>query len=113
WLERWAPEEARFAVASTLPPAAAALTDPQRRFLAGARAEVGRITEPEPMQERLYEIAKEVGLATPEGKVSKAAFESLYITFIGKPNGPRAAWLLVTLDPAFVTTRLDEAARAK
>ncbi|MHB8632166.1 MAG: lysine--tRNA ligase, partial [Candidatus Limnocylindria bacterium] len=57
WLERWAPEEARFAVASTLPPAAAALTDPQRRFLAGARAEVGRITEPEPMQERLYEIA--------------------------------------------------------
>jgi lysyl-tRNA synthetase class 1 len=113
WLERWAPEDARFAVASTLPPATAMLTEPQREFLERAKAEIGRITDPEPMQERLYEIAKEVGLTTAEGKVSKAAFESLYITFIGKPNGPRAAWLMTTLDPAFVKRRLDEAARAK
>jgi lysyl-tRNA synthetase class I len=89
------------------------LTEPQREFLERAKAEIGRITDPEAMQERLYEIAKEVGLTTPEGKVSKAAFESLYITFIGKPNGPRAAWLMTTLDPAFVKRRLDEAARAK
>jgi lysyl-tRNA synthetase, class I len=113
WLERWAPDEARFAVAASLPPAAATLTDPQRQFLVRAGAEIGRIAEPEAMQERLYEIAKEVGLTTPEGKVSRAAFESLYITFIGKPTGPRAAWLVTTLDPAFVKTRLDEAARAK
>src|SRR5438132_3018971 len=113
WLERWAPEDARFAVASTLPPATAMLTDPQRAFLERAKAEVGRISEPEPMQERLYEIAKEVGLTTPEGKVSKAAFESPYVTFIGKPNGPRAAWRLVTLDPAILKTRLDEAALTK
>ena len=78
-----------------------------------AGAEVGRITEPEQMQERLYEIAKEVGLTTPEGKVSKAAFEAVYLTFIGKPNGPRAAWLLATLDPSFVRARLEEATRAK
>jgi lysyl-tRNA synthetase class I len=65
------------------------------------------------MQERLYEIAKEVGLTTPEGKVSKAAFEALYYAFIGRANGPRAAWLMTTLDPEFVTRRLDEAARAK
>lgn len=113
WLERWAPDDARFAVAPTLPPAAATLTEPQRRFLASAKDEVGRITEPEPMQERLYEIAKEVGLVTPEGKVSKAAFEALYYSFIGRAVGPRAAWMLVALDPAFVKTRLDEAARAK
>jgi lysyl-tRNA synthetase class 1 len=113
WLERWAPEEARFAIASTLPPATAMLTDPQRELLARAKSEIGRITDPEPMQERLYEIAKEVGLTTPEGKVSKAAFEALYLTFIGKPNGPRAAWMLVALDPAFVKQRLDEAVRAK
>ena len=113
WLDRWAPDEARFAVAPTLPPAVAALTAPQRAFLELARDEIGRISDPEAMQERLYEIAKEVGLTTPEGKVSKAAFEAVYITFIGKPNGPRAAWLLATLDPAFVKTRLREAARAK
>ncbi|HEY8730980.1 MAG TPA: lysine--tRNA ligase [Candidatus Limnocylindria bacterium] len=113
WLDRWAPDEARFAVAAGLPPATATLTAPQRAFLERAKAEVGRITEPEQMQERLYEIAKEVGLTTPEGKVSKAAFEALYLTFIGKPNGPKAAWLLVTLKPEFVIARLDEAARAK
>jgi lysyl-tRNA synthetase class 1 len=113
WLERWAPDEARFAVAPTLPPATATLSAPQRAFLERARDEVGRISDPEPMQERLYEIAKEVGLTTADGKVSKAAFEAVYITFIGKPNGPRAAWLLATLDPAFVKTRLAEAARAK
>jgi lysyl-tRNA synthetase class 1 len=113
WLERWAPEEARFAVASTLPPATAMLTDPQRQFLTRAKAEVGRVTDPQRMQERLYDIAKEVGLTTPEGKVSKAAFEALYYSFIGKPNGPRASWLVTTLDPAFVKQRLDEAARAK
>jgi lysyl-tRNA synthetase class 1 len=113
WLERWAPEEARFAVATSVPPGTAILTDPQREFLAAAKGEVGRITEPEAMQERLYEIAKDVGLTTPEGKVSKAAFEALYYAFIGKPNGPRAAWLITTLDPAFVRQRLDEAARAK
>ena len=113
WLERWAPEESRFAVAPELPPAAATLSDPQRAFLARAGDEIGRIIEPEPMQERLYEIAKEVGLTTPEGKVTKAAFESLYLTFIGRPTGPRAAWLLTTLDPEFVRRRLAEAARAK
>lgn len=113
WLDRWAPEEARFAVSSALPPATAMLTDPQREFLTRATAEIGRVTEPEAMQERLYEIAKEVGLTTPEGKVSKAAFEALYYSFIGKQNGPRAAWLLITLDPAFVKRRMTEAARAK
>ena len=113
WLERWAPDEARYSVSTALPPATATLSDPQRAFLERASAEVGRITEPEAMQERLYEIAKEVGLTTPEGKVSKAAFEALYYAFIGKANGPRAAWLVVTLDPHFVKTRLGEAARAK
>jgi lysyl-tRNA synthetase class 1 len=113
WLERWAPEEARFAVAPALPPAAAMLSGPQREFLTRATAEIGRVTDPEAMQERLYEIAKEVGLTTPEGKVSKAAFEALYYSFIGKQNGPRAAWLLITLDPAFVKQRMTEAARAR
>ena len=109
WLDRWAPDEARYSVAATLPAAAAALTVAQRAFLGRTKDEIGRIGDAEAMQERLYEIAKEVGLVTPEGKVSRDAFAALYLAFIGKPNGPRAAWLLVTLDPAFVTARLAEA----
>lgn len=109
WLERWAPDEARYSVAPALPEAAAALGDAQRAFLGRAKDEIGRISDAERMQERLYEIAKEVGLVTAEGKVSRDAFAAIYLAFIGRANGPRAAWLLVTLDPAFVTARLAEA----
>ncbi len=112
WLERWAPDEARHSVSTTLPPATAALSDPQRAFLERARDEIGRTADPEAMQERLYEIAKDLGLTNPDGRVSKAAFESIYLSIFGKPNGPRAAWLLVTLDQDFVAKRLEEAARA-
>ncbi len=62
WLERWAPDEARHSVSTTLPPATAALSDPQRAFLERARDEIGRTADPEAMQERLYEIAKDLGL---------------------------------------------------
>ena len=109
WLERWAPEDARYSVAPTLPVAAATLSDAQRAFLAGAKEEIGRITDAEAMQERLYEIAKAAGLVTAEGKVSRDAFAAIYLAFIGRTSGPRAAWLLVTLDPEFVTRRLTEA----
>ena len=54
------------------------------------------------MQNELYELAKKVGLVNADGKPSRDAFTAIYLAFIGKPNGPRAAWMLVALDPAFV-----------
>jgi lysyl-tRNA synthetase class I len=63
------------------------------------------------MQARLYELAKETGLVDDKGKVTRDAFAAIYLSFIGKPSGPRAAWLLTTLDPAFVRERLREASR--
>src|SRR5687768_7785518 len=113
WLERWAPDEAKFGIAKELP--AIALNDLQRAYLREVSKLVGTIADPEAMQEELYEAAKRVGLVTPEGKVSRDAFGALYSAFIGKPNGPRAGWLLVTLfdkDPSFVRKRLEEAAQA-
>ena len=67
------------------------------------------------MQHELYEAAKRVGLQTADGKVTKDAFAALYSAFIGKPNGPRAGWLLTALfekDPSFVRKRLEDAAAA-
>ena len=111
WLERWAPEDAKFAVTPSLPPAAAALTPAQRRFLANVGAEIGRTADPEVMQERLYEIAKECGLVRAEGGVSRDAFAAIYIALFGKPNGPRAAWLILALDPDLVRSRFADASR--
>jgi len=112
WLARWAPEESRFAVAPELPEAARALSPAQRDYLARVAAEVGAVTDPETMQERLYELAKAAGLVTAEGKVSRDAFAALYAALLGRSSGPRAAWLVTTLDPAFVRARFLEAAMA-
>jgi len=88
------------------------LSPQQRRYLAAVREVVGKITEPEAMQNELYEVAKRVGLVNDDGKPSRDAFASIYLAFLGKPNGPKAGWLIATLDPEFVRRRLDEASDA-
>ena len=109
WLERWAPEDAKFSVRPTMPEVS--LTDQQRGYLRAVRDLVGTITDPDVMQNELYEVAKRVGLVQND-KVSRDAFASIYLAFLGKPNGPKAAWLITTLDPNFVRRRLDEASGA-
>ncbi len=37
---------------------------------------------------------------------SAQAFAALYLAFLGRPNGPRAGWLLASLEPGFVDARL-------
>ena len=44
--------------------------------------------------------------ALPAGR----AFGAIYLAFLGRTNGPRAGWLLASLDPAFVIGRLRAAA---
>ena len=64
------------------------------------------------MQNQLYEAAKQVGLLDAKGKPSQDAFAAIYLAFLGKPNGPRAGWLLLSIDPELVRRRLDELGRA-
>ena len=40
------------------------------------------------------------------GSRPKAAFTALYLAFLGRSNGPRAGWLLASLESAFVIERL-------
>jgi lysyl-tRNA synthetase class 1 len=111
WLERWAPDEARFSVLPTLP--AVTLSDAQRRYLEAVKGLVGKVHDPEAMQNELYETAKRVGVVGPDGKVSRDAFSAIYLAFLGKPSGPKAGWLLTTLDDDVVRRRLDEAVKAR
>ena len=106
WLDRWAPDEAKFSVAATLPAAAATLTPPQRELLRRVTQLIADGLGAEDLQTRLYEVSRELGLA------SKDAFAAIYLAFIGKPHGPRAAWLLTSVDREFATRRLEEAAAA-
>lgn len=105
WLDRWAPDEAKFSVAATLPAAAATLTSSQRELLRRIAELIADGLGAEDLQARLYEASRELGLA------SKDAFAAIYLALIGKPYGPRAGWLL-TADREFARRRLQEAAAA-
>jgi lysyl-tRNA synthetase, class I len=102
WLATYAPDAARIAVKEPLPDEAYALTDAQREYLAGL-AQAEPPTSGEAWQALIFGAAKERGLSAGD------AFRAVYLAFLGRQNGPRAGWLLASLDPAFVAARLAEA----
>jgi lysyl-tRNA synthetase, class I len=107
WLEWYAPERARIEVQrEAVPAAAAALDGTQRAYLAAlaTAAESGRPASGEAWQELLFRVAEQHGLEP------KQAFGAIYAALLGRTNGPRAGWLLASLDRGFVTARLREVA---
>jgi lysyl-tRNA synthetase class 1 len=110
WLEAYAPDRARLAVRrEALPAEADALEPDQRVYLAALAAALEAAGPAAPAagdawQALIFSIAADCGL--PNGR----AFAALYLAFLGRPNGPRAGWLLASLDPTFVLGRLREAA---
>lgn len=107
WLESYAPERARIVVRRDgLPAEAAALGEDQRLFLGALAlsAERSRPGTGDDWQARIFEVAAEA--AIPAGR----AFGGIYLAFLGRTNGPRAGWLLASLEPAFVIERLRAAA---
>jgi lysyl-tRNA synthetase, class I len=103
WLSTYAPESARIAVRDDFPPEAADLTDVQREYL-GALAHAAPPASGEAWQALIFGTAKQRGLSAGD------AFRAVYLAFLGRANGPRAGWLLASLQPEFVAARLREAA---
>jgi lysyl-tRNA synthetase class 1 len=107
WLEAYAPEAARLTIhRESLPESVVELDAEQRRFLAqlAERADRQAPASGDAWQTLIFEVATDSGLT------GKRAFEAIYRVFLGRPNGPRAGWLLASLDRAFVTGRAAEAA---
>ncbi len=103
WLATYAPDAARIAVRPELPSEASDLTDAQREYL-GALAAADAPTSGEAWQALIFSTAKERGLSASD------AFRAVYLAFLGRANGPRAGWLLASLEPEFVAARLREVA---
>jgi len=107
WLESYAPERARLAIRrDAVPEEVAGLEADQRSYLA-ALAEAADGERPgsgDAWQGLIFRVAGESGLA------SGRAFGALYAAFLGRSNGPRAGWLLASLEPVFVVERLRAAA---
>ena len=108
WLEGFAPERYRVAVQPELPGLAGALTEAQALFLGdladGAEAE--RPASGDAWQDLIYRASQARGVS------SRDAFGAVYAAFLGRESGPRAGWLLASLEPALVRERLRAAAAA-
>ena len=110
WLKAYAPESARIAIQDELPAAASELTDDMRRYLRAVA--IAAETLPEypggaQWQNLLFDAA--VGL---DMRTNRQSFAAIYLAFLGRDSGPRAGWLLASLDKDFVVRRLLEAADA-
>lgn len=90
WLDGYAPKEMVFSPADSLPEEAKSLNDRQKNYLLQVRRLLAQEwQEPEGLQQALYDAAKTIGLPANE------AFAAIYLSLIGKSNGPRAAWFLL------------------
>ena len=106
WLASYAPERARLVVRRDGLPAEAAALDPAQRACLALLADRVATDPPsagDAWQDAIFRAATDAGLEP------KSAFAALYLSFLGRPNGPRAGWLLASLETGFVVGRLREA----
>ena len=102
WVEKYAPESEKFLVQEKLPNQAKKLSEKQKSFLKKVTEELSEDWDASDFQKNLYEWAKELDLS------SKEAFAAIYLALIGKDHGPKAAWLILSLDRKFVNKRFEE-----
>jgi lysyl-tRNA synthetase, class I len=106
WLEKYAPESEKFDIKESLPNFAKNLSDKQKELLGQIGTELPKNWNPEEFQIKIYEFGKELGLS------GKETFAAIYSALIGKDHGPKAAWLILSLDREFVKERFEEASLA-
>lgn len=106
WVQRYAPEEAKYSLQEKMPAAAKKLSQKQKKYLLKVSSFLDQEWEAKEFQQKLYEWAKEMGLSSTE------AFQALYIPLIGKDYGPKVAWLIFK-HKEFVKKRFLDAANQR
>lgn len=101
WVEKYAPEKDRFNIQEELPDVSS-LTNEQKEYLSSLVNLFENDITAEDIQTEIYDKAKEKGISSME------AFRAIYTAFLGKDHGPKAAWLLKSLDKEFVVKRLNK-----
>ena len=102
WVDRFAPESEKFSVQIKTPKQAKNLSGKQKKLLQKISSELDKKWNPEEFQKQIYEWAKVLELS------SKEAFSAIYLSLIGKDHGPKAGWLILSLDKGFVKKRFQE-----
>jgi lysyl-tRNA synthetase class 1 len=104
WLDRFAPDEMKFEVNSTLPKIT--LTAEQKTVLSMFKEKIPAFAwEPEAIHNAIYEISEATKIPI------KSAFQAFYLVILGQPQGPRAGYFLSNLKKEFVLQRVTEAVK--
>jgi lysyl-tRNA synthetase class 1 len=108
WLEAYAPDSARVEVQhEAVPDAVGDLSADQHAYCAALAETLAVLPEAEwvgeGLQAAIFDTAKERGITSGQ------AFAALYAAFLGRTSGPRAGWLLASLERPFVVERLRRA----
>lgn len=105
WIEKYAPESEKFTIQKELPKEIKNLSKVQKELLSSISKELSKNWNAEDFQTRIYELGKEDGLN------GKQTFEAIYLSLLGKDHGPKAAWLILSLDKDFVKQRFEEVSK--
>ena len=105
WVERFAPDKDKFSVQKELPQEVKNLNPEQKNLLKTITEDLDKNWEAEDFQTRIYELGKELGLG------GQQTFAAIYTCLIGKDHGPKAAWLILSLDKEFVKNRFLQASQ--
>jgi lysyl-tRNA synthetase, class I len=99
WIEKYAPESDKFLIQKEMPDVSGLSSD-QKDYLKSLSPLFEDEINADDLQTAIYEKSKEKGLTSTD------AFKAIYTAFLGKDHGPKAAWLLKSLDMEFVKERL-------
>ena len=105
YLERFAPENIKFTVKEKMPQESKKLNIKQKKFLFETAQIVKTAKNPEDLQNDIYQTGKDLDLSSSD------TFKAIYTSLLGKDYGPKAAWLILSLDRDFVIKRLKEASK--
>jgi len=104
WLELWSPEKYIFKIQEEVPKKAYDLAERQKDFLSKLLEflEGKPSASGEEIQNCIYEIKNELDLKPA------MVFEAIYMSILGRTEGPKAGWLLESLDNSFLINRFKE-----
>ena len=103
WLERYAPEDVKFAIQPTLPEIAAAEPENVKAAVAAyATAIAAGEWKADVLHNAVYDAAASAGI------IGKELFTAIYRAFLGADRGPRLGWFLEAIGREATLARLNE-----
>ena len=105
WLRTYAPPSLKFELQLDVPTEELKqLSELQKKALGSLAHEIQDGMNAEDWHNQIYDVASATNMETKE------LFQAIYMVLLKKPSGPRAGWLLASLDSEFLRSRFESAA---